>query len=205
MSATDAVSGAVFGVLSRVRGKRIFHPRGEAFRATVDAPGLPRLDSGDGGAVVRFSRGLGVPEALPDILGIALRTRPLGEGGQDLLMVTSGAAAVARHLLLPTRSWTALPYSTLLAYRLDGRTVLFGARMDADRRRFTLLMAEPTGAWEDIGTVVVGDRLPEAASEALRFNPFHCGAGIEPTGPLNRLRRGAYAGSQEARAKASPS
>jgi hypothetical protein len=191
---TDAASGAVFGALSQIRRKRIFHPRGEAYRVTVDAPGLPRLNSGDGGGVVRFSRGLGLPDPLPDILGIALRTN-----GQDLLMVTSGSRPGARHLLLPTRSWTALPYSTLLAYRLEDRTVMFGARMNDDRRRFTVLMAEPTAPWDEIGTVTVEHRLPDEESEALRFNPFHCGAGIEPVGPLNRLRRGAYAGSQEAR------
>ena len=194
MNVIDGASGAVFGALSKARRKRIFHPKGEAFRVTVDAPGLPRLNSGDGGGIVRFSRGLGLPEALPDILGIALRTN-----GQDLLMVTSGSRPVARHLLLPTRRWAKLPYSTLLGYRLDDRTVMFGARMDDDRQGFRLLMAEPTGAWEEVGTVAVEQRLADEESEALRFNPFHCGAGIEPVGPLNRLRRGAYAGSQEAR------
>jgi hypothetical protein len=194
----EAAAAGIFGALSAVRRKRIFHPKGEAFRATVDAPGLPRLNSGDGGGVVRFSRGVGLPDALPDILGIALRTN-----GQDLLMVTSGSRPIARHLILPTLGWSSLPYSTILAYRLDDRTLMFGARVDDDRRRLTLLMAEPRGGWEEIGTATVGERLPDEEGEALRFDPWHCGAGIEPVGPLNRLRRGAYPGSQEARARAS--
>ena len=202
MSAAETAAGGGFGALSRIRGKRIFHPRGQAFRATVEAPGLPRLASGAGGAVVRFSRGVGLPEPLPDILGIALRTKPLSDGGQDLLMVTSGSAPVTRHLLLPTRSWTSLPYSTILAYRLEDRTLLFGARMDEDRRRFALLMASPREPWEEIGAVTVGERLADEESEALRFSPWHAGAGIEPIGPLNRLRRGAYPASQEARSQA---
>ena len=195
--AAEGAAGALFGTLTRLRRKRVFHPRGEAFRATVETPGLPRLNSGDGGAVVRFSRGVGLPAPLPDILGIALRTN-----GQDLLMVTSGAAPFVRRLLLPTVGWASLPYSTILGYRLDGRTVMFGARVeDADRRRFRLLMAEPLRPWDDIGGVTLGERLPDDESEALRFDPWHQGAGIEPAGALNRLRRAAYPASQEARSE----
>jgi hypothetical protein len=43
----------------------------------------------------------------------------------------------------------------------------------------------------------VGSRLPPAA-DALRFNPFNCGGGLEPAGVLNRLRDYAYPLSQRA-------
>jgi len=72
------------------------HPRGVVLPATVHrygAPaafGVPWLDEpGSQPALVRFSRGGGLPTPLPDVLGIALRIDPDGDPG-DLLFATTG-------------------------------------------------------------------------------------------------------------------
>src|SRR5688572_10410885 len=99
--ASDALAGplaaGVFGTLSAVRRRRIFHPYGRAFDATVDLVGLPGLapsvlsSSGRQRAIVRLSRGVGVPETLPDLLGVAVRLLDVGDDEpvhQDLLLVS---------------------------------------------------------------------------------------------------------------------
>src|SRR5687768_7550028 len=71
-------TGAVFGGLSRLRGRRAMHPVGVVRTATLAVPtaaSLPApwraLDGTEG--IVRFSKSVGFPGRVPDILGIALR------------------------------------------------------------------------------------------------------------------------------------
>jgi hypothetical protein len=105
-------SAALFAVLSAARGKRFFHPFGSAFEGTVTF--LPDGDlpfSGSHRAIVRLSRGAGLPGPLPDVLGLALRIPDLD---QDLLLATSGENAATRHMLLPAAGFFQRPYSTVL-------------------------------------------------------------------------------------------
>jgi hypothetical protein len=97
VEATAGVAAAaVMGAASAIRRKRVFHPEGVAFRATYQATGAhhgaPLLDeAGTHDAVVRLSRGAGLPGSLPDFLGLALRI-PDAHGPdqhQDLLLVSS--------------------------------------------------------------------------------------------------------------------
>lgn len=213
------VSALVFGAASALRRARIFHPDGAAFRATVRVTEgtTTVLPAGRHEAVVRFSRGIGLPEPAPDILGLAVRLVDLhGPGAhQDLLLVTSGDRPGARHALVPTRRYAHHRWSTVLPYRVGGRRVVFGARpisgpspRDIDalreaaatgRLRFALEVAEPAGAWEEVGVIDIGDAVGPDAADALRFNPANTGGGIEPVGLLQTLRRRAYAGSQRGR------
>jgi hypothetical protein len=74
-------AGALFGGLSRLRGRRIFHPHGVGYSGTltIDRPapgyaGVPLLQrAGEHAVITRFSRAVGLPEPLPDALGLALR------------------------------------------------------------------------------------------------------------------------------------
>jgi hypothetical protein len=210
-----------FAALSALRRARIFHPRGVAFDATLTvdaaAPPLAGLERGDHRAVVRLSRGAGVPESWPDVLGIALKLPDVDErgGDQDFLFVTSGQQPVLRHLLLPTRSFTGQTYSTLLPFQVGTERVLFGleavdlnrmldladlrATDDASDVCFILTMAAPAGPWAAIGELQLGERIPDKAEADLRFNPWNDAAGIRPFGVLNTLRAGAYPGSQRGR------
>jgi hypothetical protein len=65
---------------------------------------------------------------------------------------------------------------------------------------FGLAVAPVNGRFRRVGTLHVGERLPDSL-DALRFSPFNCGGGLEPVGLLNRLRDYAYPLSQRAWAR----
>ena len=220
VEATAGVAAAaVLGTASAVRRARIFHPDGIAHRATFHvAPGghgAPLLDrEAEHRAVVRLSRGVGLPGSVPDVLGLAVRIEDAhGPGAhQDLLLVTSGSGPVSRHALVPARRFDHPQWSTLLPYRLGGRTVLFGARpldvpagadrledLDAESMRFGVDVAPIRAPWERVGVLHLGERLSDAEAEALRFDPSNSGGGIEPAGVVQAIRRLAYRASQRAR------
>lgn len=217
-----AAVAALTGAASAVRRKRVFHPDGVAYQATFQATGAHHgaelLDrAGVHEAIVRVSRGAGLPEALPDFLGLAIRIpHAHGRGAhQDLLLVSSGTRPGLRHALVPVRTLRHERYSTLVPYKVGGRTVLFGARRLADDApddaqvsdlrsgatppRFALELAELRGPWHPIGVLELGSRLSERESAALRFDPSHSGGGIVPVGVVQAVRRLAYRSSQAAR------
>ena len=229
--AVDATAGraaaTVFGALSWVRRSRVFHPAGVAFEAVVTVEpeptptGAALLDEhGRYRAVVRLSRGVGLPSNVPDILGLAVRMLDsYGPGRhQDFLMVTAGGSAPGlRHLLVPVRSFGWSRYSTLLPYRTGTGLVVVGAQPSGDpglrlrtfeevadalveaRLRFALEVAPVRGDWRRWGALDVGRRLDPDEGESLRFDPFRSGPDLVPAGMLNTLRRRAYRASQDAR------
>jgi hypothetical protein len=163
-------------------------------------------------ALVRLSRGVGLPERAPDVLGLAVKVPDLG---QDILLASSGEGPLTRHLLIPARGYFRRPYSTVLPFEIDGRSIVLGARaaaglsaMNGDdldevaslardgRVHFDLTVAE-TGSSEVVtfGSLELHDRHDGDVS----FNPYNTYGPLEPAGALNRLRRETYAGSQEAR------
>jgi hypothetical protein len=224
-------SAAVFGGLSALRRRRSLHPDGASYDATVRiegdgaTTGAPLLaQPGSHRAIVRFSRGVGLPPAIPDVLGLALRLCDVhGDGRhQDLLMATSAKPPVLHHLLLPgVRGPFGQPYSTILPYRVGDGVRLFGAlplrapahdarndleEFDAAARlgeaRFALAVAAPFRGWHRIGSIEVGAPLDADTGERLRFNPWNSGGGIRPVGPFQGLRDPAYSASQRARLSA---
>jgi len=210
----------LFRALSRGRGRRAFHPRGAGFAAEL----LP-LDAGDhvprfeGEALVRLSRSLGLPEWLPDPCGIGVRVPDAhGPGShQDLLLASSGAGRVGRHLLLPSRGFCDRPYSSILPYRLAGETVVVlafpvsppgpGPRLAELRDRgradleFELALAGLSDRPRPLARLRLGHRLPAAVTERLDLDPGNSG-GLEPVGVLNRMRGPSYRASQAGRESA---
>jgi hypothetical protein len=209
----------LFRGLSRLRGKRIFHPFGVGFEARLTPLGE---DSGAavfdraGEAHVRLSRSIGLPEVLPDPCGLAFRVPDAYGSGrhQDLLLVSSAAAPGGRHTLLPSRGFADRPYSSVLPYRLRGETVMLGARALAaapgpqlgDLRErevggleFELLVAGLRDEWQPLARLSLGQRLPGEQTERLDLDPTNCGGGLELATFLNRLRGPAYGGSQAGR------
>jgi hypothetical protein len=224
---TDPVAAALSGAmerLSRLRGKRIFHPYGVGFAASLERldrsgaalpfhrGGAERVD-----AQVRLSRAFGLPEWLPDPCGLAVRVPDAYGPGrhQDLLLVSAGWAPLLRHVPSPARDFADRPYSTLLPYRLDDELVVLGARLrrppnrrlklaDLRRRRsgdlsFELHVASPGGEWRPLARLALGERLPEEETERLDFDPTNTGNGLELAGLVNRLRGPSYRGSQRGR------
>ena len=221
-------TGALFGAASEARGRRVFHPYGVGYRATltveqpVEATGTALVGRpGRHRATVRLSRGLGLAEPLPDVLGIGLRIEDAygPDRHQDFLLATSGGRSILHFLLLPGwRGFFGHWYSSILLYRLGERIGLVGARPQtadpsvwrgglADLRaaaeqgeaRFALCVASPLGSWTDVGMLELEAQLDDAATERLRLNPWNTGGGIRPMGPLMGLRDAAYRGSQEGR------
>ena len=228
--AVDAAGRGVGGVLAAVaavRGGKAVHPAGVVHRArlVVDGgaagPRASRLLStaAEHEAVVRFSRSVGVPRPIPDLLGASLRVIDAYGSGrhQDVMMVTSVDLPVLHHLFVPATDVQQRPYSTSLPYRAGDETFLLGLvpdaaspRPDGDdefqrlaraaatgRLTFTFAVAPVGGRFRRVATLHVGERLPPVV-DALRFNPFNTGGGLEPHGVLNRLREHAYPMSQAA-------
>ena len=212
----------LFKGLSRLRGKRIFHPFGVGFEARLtplgDPSGAAAFDR-EGGALVRLSRSFGLPEALPDPCGLAFRIPDAYGPGrhQDLLLVASAAPPGGRHTLMPSRGFADRPYSSVLPYRLRGETVMLGARAlapapgpkledlsegEAAGPDFEILVAGIRGEWRSLARLTLGDRLPPQRTELLNLDPTNTGGGLELVGLLNRLRGPAYNGSQEGRRRA---
>lgn len=205
-SLARGAAAGLFGALSAVRGKRVFHPVGSAHEAIVtfdgDGPAELFRRTGPQPAVVRLSRGVGLPASWPDILGLAVKIPDAyGRGrDQDFLLATSGSGRATRHLLVPTRTTTGRAYSSILLFRVGEEAIAIGARPEGDDPIvFRLVVAAPGGDWRPVGRVELGAPLPDEVSAELRFNPANTGADITPLGPLNRLRDSAYRGSQEAR------
>ena len=79
-------------------------------------------------AIVRFSRALGLPRPLPDLLGVSLRVLDAyGEGRhQDVLMVSSVDLPVLHHIFVPAGDVQQRPYSSSLPYRVGDDRFLLG-------------------------------------------------------------------------------
>ena len=213
------MAAAPLGAIARRRGGKPMHPRGAVFDAVLDrgrgmAWGVPWLaETARDRAVVRLSRGAGLPEPLPDLLGLAIRL-PFPGAPIDLLLTTTGRGAGTRLLPVPRRD-TASFYSSIMAYRSDSGPVRLGACPDADgvpsepgplARRvaradlcFTLVAARGLGRWEPFAHLRITGPLPTLDPD-VRFDAVqHPPPGLLPDGPLARFRAPAYARARVAR------
>jgi hypothetical protein len=204
---TSLAAGAAMAALAAARRGKAVHPHGVVHRARLVVEGRPaapqaaRLlaDAGEHEAIVRFSRSIGLPRPLPDLLGLSLRVLDAyGPGAhQDFLMVTSIDAPVLHHVFVPAGGVDRRPYSSSLPYEAGGARFLVGALPTGDAGRFLLAVAPVEGRFEPLAEIRLGERLPGPA-DALRFNPWNTGGGLRPAGLLNRWRKRAYPMSQAA-------
>ena len=223
--AAGVALGAALAGVGFVRRAKPVHPHGVTYRARLSVAGAPSAPAGstllsapgEHRAIVRFSRSIGAPRPLPDLLGMSLRV--LDAYGpdlhQDFLLVTCGARPLLHHVLLPAADVQQRPYSSAFPYRAGDRRFVVGALPDPDSPRpdgddelhrlaraaatgrlsFALAVAAVPGSFRRVASIHVEEPLPDTF-EALRFNPFHCGGGLRPSGLLNRMRRTAYPLSQ---------
>lgn len=224
LQAVDDATAAVFRAVARLRGARAFHPVGVAYRAAVEVEedlAAPALRPGTLVAVVRFSRGAGLPRPLPDIHGIGLRVLDAHGAGrhQDVLVTSVVSPGVGRYVLRPGWTVSGPTYCSIAPYRGPSGDLLLGARVppgerydlarlddviEAGRCRLELMAAHPRGPWRSIGTVTVHhDRLSSQDEEELQLDPWNTAEDFTPIGRINRLRRPAYAASQQGRRSAS--
>ena len=209
-----AAVARTFAWASGLRNGRIFHPSGIALagRARLHPRAVGVLgDRADLDVVVRISRGIGLPDVLPDFNGLAVRLLDAHGPGrdQDLLFVSSGRRPIGRHVLLPVPlvGWTG--YSSILPYRAPDGLRVFGAAPFEGRTTAGVARSLPLevgvlgagllGRWEPEADLTLVEQLGERECESLRFDPWHTGPDLLPAGFLNRLRLPAYAASQAAR------
>ena len=217
---TDAAGrffAAGFRLLKLARPDRPIHPEGlglagELMRTGnpgepsgldwLDAPGLDPVQA-------RFSRSVGLPQRVPDILGLALRVPAASAGGgsggpADVLFASTGWEVPARFLLVPKLDVAGATLTTLMPYRGRHGPVLLGLRTEnlpagplasADWT-LGLYWARPRGPWQRCGTL----RLRAAAEPAdapLRFDPLeNQPQGAETYGWARRLREHSYRAAQ---------
>lgn len=215
----DQFTARAFRALSAARSKRFFHPDGAAFLARFEPEPQPAvlrgslLLSSEREAIVRFSRGVGLPRGAPDILGIAVKVLDVYASGhdQDLALASSGQSALLRRMLVPHRDFAGTVFSSILPYQAAGRRVVVmasapintgGVPLDRLVRASSApmdlrLWMEPGDA--TLGWLRMGQRLPAQTSADLCFDPWNTGPDLRPVGMLNRLRRPTYAASQEGR------
>jgi len=215
-SAVAAGAAAAFATLSRLRGRRSLHPSGIVLAGTLRVPAGGRVplpaawqDLDGGPAIVRASRSLGLPESLPDVLGLAVRA-----GGQDLLVTTSRRGPGVQHLFLPARCFLGPTFSSVLPFQVAGRTLLVTAtlrapgphrgaptlgelaRLAGGGLTLDLRLTSFVGRTAPLGTIALEVVLADADARAVRFDPWRAGAGLVPTGVGQDLRRPAYAASR---------
>jgi hypothetical protein len=211
------------GAIARARRGKPMHPRGAVFEAVLDRRGpaadwgVPWLDAtATDRAVVRLSRGAGLPAPLPDLLGLAIRLTA-GERPVDLLLTTTGRSRFGRLVPVPRRD-TAAVYSSIMAYRSDAGYVRIAALPEDDRvpsepapladrvrdadLRFTLAAARGPGPWQPFARLTITAPVPSLDPD-VRFDAVqHPPPGLVPDGPMARFRAPAYATARAARARA---
>jgi hypothetical protein len=193
-----AVDLAIRGA-SLVRGERVIHAKGEAFTGELtllpDAPALnvplvrgPRTRP----VLVRFSRGAGLPDPLPDVLGIAVRIPDADGAGhpQDLMLSTGGGSPLLRRMLVPRRDYRTATYTSLISYDVGGRDLVIGALPRTGA--FLLATAEGSGAWTAFARLTVGEKLPEQQARSLAFSVANDAGGLRIGGAWRAARDGAY-------------
>ncbi|GAB2701599.1 hypothetical protein BKA24_002118 [Microbacterium marinum] len=184
---------AAFVALRLFRRPRPIHPRGVLLEGTVrwtsrqDASGIRWIDDPADADVARvtarFSRSVGLPSALPDVLGLAIRTETT-DGWADIELASTGARFPWRFTLRPARRPSSANLGSLIPYRGRHGAVLIIARplspalppaSDAIARilsrepwRLRLHHATTHGAWSPFAVLEL--RTATDQSDAIRFD-----------------------------------
>lgn len=153
--------------------------------------------------MVRISRAVGLPGAVPDIYGLALRVPITGRGHHaDLLLASTGLGRLTRFMLTAGRDITSRPLTTLLPYRSSRGPLLIGARPAAgDPLRFELLWSQWLSPWVPFAELTVHSTTgpdPDISFDPIA-NPL---PGLDHYEWVRRLRAPAYRAAREATGRA---
>jgi hypothetical protein len=204
-----------------LRGRRLFHPTGVLAeglleRTAAEGDGLP-LPSCD--IIARVSKGVGVPGAGPDIVGLAWRIPPPPDlsscGPWDVLLASTLAGS--RVLLAPTTSWSGATFSSLMPLRYQRRIWWLRARLVTEMStpglsldsirdqisdtgiQFKIEQAAGTGGFAPLARLTL--RHPDPSCDDIAFDPMlHCDPEVELVPRwLRDFRRAAYERSRQGR------
>ncbi|MFM9274644.1 SRPBCC family protein [Pseudarthrobacter sp. NKDBFgelt] len=203
---------AMFRVLKLARPDRPIHPQGIGLAGHLTragssgaTSGLEWLDTpGIDSVRARFSRSVGLPQQLPDILGLALRVTPSSGVITDVLFASTGWRLPGRFLLQPKLDVASATFTTLMPYRGGKGPVLLGLRtselpagpLTSGEWVLLLYWAKPTGPWRECGELRLRAE-PEPADTPLRFNPLeNQPPGAQTYAWTRRLREHSYRAAQ---------
>jgi hypothetical protein len=172
------------------------HPEGDLRHATLTRlPGPVRsgvrwLDSaGQDEAVVRVSRGVGLPDALPDVQGLAIKLE-LDGAAADILLASTGLGRLTRYVLTATRRPSGRPLTSLLPYR-SPRGALLLAAVPESEHAYELRWAGPVGPWHTFGRLELG--APVGDDLTVSFDPIvNVVPGMTQYSWVRKLREPAY-------------
>lgn len=217
MSAVDSAARAVAslggqvlraasGVMAARPAAKPLHPSGTVLRGTLtrrgsgDRTGAEWLDdAGEDTVLVRGSRAVGLPTAVPDIFGLAVRAPTSGGRHGDLLLATTGLGRLTRYVLTPARTPTSRPLTTLLPYRTPIGPVLLSAVIH-DEARITLAWAARLGDWHRFAELALERDPVDEADALVSFDPVeNTLPGLETYDWVRRLREPAYAAARRSR------
>ncbi|MEP9362683.1 hypothetical protein ABLE68_06940 [Nocardioides sp. CN2-186] len=199
-SAGGAVLAQATRALATVRpAAKPLHPRGVVLRGRIyrhgspEPVGVPWLDEpGEDDVQVRLSRAIGLPSAMPDIHGLAVRV-----GSGDLLFASTGWGRLSRFVLTASRDPRGRPMTTLLPYRTDAGPVLLGARA-VGAETFELAWAHRAGDWQPFAVLRLSTA--RAADQHLSFDPVrHQVDGLQQYPSVVRLREPSYVRARRSR------
>ena len=173
----------VTGTLER-RGSAV--PSGSAW---VDEPGRDEV-------VVRLSRAIGLPDAVPDIHGLAVRV-PTPAGVGDLLFASTGWSPLGRFVLTFGGGPESRPLTTLLPYRTAAGPALLGVRA-IDPQVYEMSWCRPRGEWQPFAELKLTD--DEAPNQAMSFDPVRNQLpGLTQYAWVRRLREPSYRTARRSR------
>ena len=159
--------------------------------------GVPWLDEpGQDEVLVRLSRAVGLPTALPDIHGMAIRVVSDEHGG-DVLLASTGWGRLGRFVL--TAGWRpeSRPLTSLLPYRTAVGPVVLGARA-TDQASYELSWAPYDGDWRAFATLELTGE--QAVDQEISFDPVRSQIpGLTQYPVVVRLREPAYRRARRSR------
>jgi hypothetical protein len=224
MKAAD-IAGFPVQVGAAIRGARLFHPNGVLARGTLKrvAPlgvGLPIADCD---VVARVSKGVGMPGAVPDVLGLAIRMppHPGDHSPWDVLLASAaGSNALARTFPAPARSLGNALLSSLqplhhdsgswwLRARVAPQTPQASMALDSFEKQirqtgliFDLEQAKGTGTFEPLAQLILTEPVDETDYPNIGFDPvLNTTRDVDPEPNwLSGTRKLAYRYSRKGRA-----
>lgn len=196
--------GVLVGMISFIRGSRMFHPEGTVVQAEVKNIGEFDLFKED--AFIRFSSAWWKHKEWRDVLGVAIRF----SNEQDLLFASfkhpwqtpAGPFLTKYKSFFHNQYYAVCPFTfrnRQVIFRLSPSTFVEGGknrlesleRNISEKATFLLEMKAEKDPWKKIAEIKLLSKLEMDQTE-LKFNPFLNGLGIYPKGFIHYLRVGVY-------------
>ena len=216
--ALTAAGGAVLAGATRMLAvlrpaEKPLHPVGVTLVGRIDRSGLAQLGSGPLSGVpwldetgqddvlVRLSRAIGLPAALPDIHGMAIRVVS-GEHPGDVLLASTGWGRLGRFVLTAGRRPGSRPLTSLLPYRTPAGPVVLGARATGPAS-YELFWARYNDDWRRFANLELTGE--QAVDQEISFDPVRRQIpGLAQYPAVVRLREPSYRRARRSRQEGPP-